>query len=221
MDEVDIEDLTIKQYLRLTQESQKPKKIEDMTIAEYLEYEKTVNENHIGNTKSYLSTYFDKGSPTLDPIREFAHYFDPNQPGVKCDCDSKDMEEEVEYMTDDEVVMSEQEESNHGYTQHFEEKDDVDEWLNAEITKHMSMQGVENMKDALISIIKSIRQEMKDGIMKRKFEASTASVIDEVSFISSNEVDRADDDTPNTAPCRLTKELSPGSFILPFNINSC
>ncbi|GJR26900.1 phospholipase-like protein [Tanacetum coccineum] len=81
----------------------------------------------------------------------------------------------------------------------------------------MSMQGVENMKDALISIIKSIRQEMKVGIMKRQFEASKS---DEVSSIASNKVDRADDNTPNTAPCRLTKELSPGSFLLPFNINS-
>ncbi|GJW59412.1 retrovirus-related pol polyprotein from transposon TNT 1-94 [Tanacetum coccineum] len=134
-----------------------------------------------------------------------------------------DMEEEVEYMTDDEVVMSEQEESNHGYTQniqHFEEKNDVDEWLNVEITKHMSMHGVENMKDALISIIKSIRQEMKDGIMKRQFKASTASVSDEVFSIASNKVDRADEDTLNTAPCRLPKELSPGSFLLSFNINS-
>ncbi|GJT86772.1 hypothetical protein Tco_1068489 [Tanacetum coccineum] len=100
MDEVDIEDLTIEQYLRLTQESQTPKKIKDMTIAEYLEYEK------------------------------------------KSDYDSEDREEEVEYMTNDEVVVSEQEESNHRITKnikHFEEKDDVDEWLNAEITKHMSM----------------------------------------------------------------------------------
>ncbi|GJV92226.1 hypothetical protein Tco_1540039 [Tanacetum coccineum] len=133
------------------------------------------------------------------------------------------MEEEVEYMTDDEVVMSEQEESNHGNTQniqHFEEKDDVDEWLNAEIKKHMSMQGVENIKDALISIIKSIRHGMKDGIMKRQFEASTTSVSDEVSFIASNKVYRADDNTSNTAPCRLPMELSPGSFLIPFNINS-
>ncbi|GJW00068.1 phospholipase-like protein [Tanacetum coccineum] len=110
------------------------------------------------------------------------------------------MEEEVEYMTDNEIVMSEQEKSNHGYTQnnqHFEEKDDVDEWLNAEITKHMSMQGVDNLKDALISIIKSIGHEIKDGIMKRQFEASTASVSDEVSSIASNEVDTADDNTLN------------------------
>ncbi|GJR63313.1 putative reverse transcriptase domain-containing protein [Tanacetum coccineum] len=166
MDEVDIEDLTIKQYLRLTQESQTPKKIEDMTIAEYLEYEKMVNKNHIDNTKSYLPTYFSIGTPTLDPIREFSHYFDPNQPGVESDYDLEDMEEEVEYMTDDEEVMSEQEESNHRYTQniqHFEEKDDIDEWLNAEITKHMT------------------------------------SVSNEVSSIANNEVDRADDNTSNTA----------------------
>ncbi|GJY74385.1 phospholipase-like protein [Tanacetum coccineum] len=152
IDEVDIEDLNIKQYLRQTQKSQTPKRIEDVTIAEYLEYEKK----------------------------------------AESDCDSKDTEEEVEYMTDDEIVMSEQEESNHRYTQnnqHFEEKDNVDEWLNAEITKHMSMRGVENMNDALISII-------------------------------NNEVDRADDNAPNTAPCRLPKGLSPGSFLLPFNVNS-
>ncbi|GKB56228.1 phospholipase-like protein, partial [Tanacetum coccineum] len=181
-------------YLRLTQESQTPKMIEDMIIAEYLEYEKKVNENHISNTKSYLPTYFGKSTPTHDPIREFAHYFGPNQPGAESACDSEDMVEEVEYITDDEVVMSEQEESNHGYTQniqHFEEKDDVDEWLNAEITKHMSMQGVENMKDALISIIKSIKQEMKDDIMKKQFEALTTNI-----------------------------KLSPGSFLLPFNIDN-
>ncbi|GKB39490.1 hypothetical protein Tco_0884432 [Tanacetum coccineum] len=203
MDGVDIEDLTIEQYLRLTQESQTPRKIEDMTIAEYLEYKKKVNKNHTSNTKSYLPTYFGKSTES--------------------DYDSKDMEEEVEYMTDDEVVMSEQEESNHRYThniQHLEEKDDVDKWLNAEITKHMSMQGVENMKDVLISIIKSIRQEMKDDIMKRQFEASIASVSDGVSSIASNKVDKVDDNTSNIAPCRLPKELSPGSFLLPFNINN-
>ncbi|GJW33843.1 hypothetical protein Tco_0053875 [Tanacetum coccineum] len=154
---------------------------------------------------------------------EFAHYFSPNQPGAKSDYDSEDMEEEVEYMTDDEVVMSEQKESNHGYTQntqYLEEKDDVDEWLNVEITKHMSMQEVKSMKDALISIIKSIRQEMKDDIKKRQFEASTANVSDEVSSIASNKVNKKDDNTLNTAPCRPPNELSPGSFLIPFNIDN-
>ncbi|GJX75371.1 hypothetical protein Tco_0313966 [Tanacetum coccineum] len=100
-----------------------------MTIAEYVEYEKKMNENHISNTKSYLPTNFGKSAES--------------------DYDSEDMEEEVEYMTGDEVVMSEQEESNHG-----------------------------------------------------------------------NEVDKADDNTSNTARCRILKELSPGSFLLPFTINN-
>ncbi|GJY08746.1 hypothetical protein Tco_0375800 [Tanacetum coccineum] len=222
MDEVDIEDLTIEQYLRLTQENQTPKKIEDMTIAEYVEYEKKMNENHISN-KSYLPTYFSKSTPTHDPIWEFAYYFGPNQPDAELDCDSEDMEEEVEYMTDDEVVMSEQEECNHGYTQnirHFEEKDDVDKWLNAEITKQMSMQGVENTEDVLISIIKSIKKEMKDDIMKKQFEASTTSISNETSSIASNEVEKDDNHTFTTASCLLPKELSPGSFLLPFYIDN-
>ncbi|GKF71588.1 hypothetical protein Tco_0207702, partial [Tanacetum coccineum] len=61
---------------------------------------------------------------------------------------------------------------------------------------------------------------MKDGIMKRQFEASTSSVSDEVSSITSNEVDRADGNTLNNAPYRLPKELCPISFLLPFNINN-
>ncbi|GJS55219.1 hypothetical protein Tco_0628581 [Tanacetum coccineum] len=187
MDEVDIEDLTIEQYFSLTQENQTTKKIKDMTIAEYVEYKKKMNKNHISNTKTYLPTYFSKSAPTHDPIREFSHYFVPNQPGAESNYDSEDIDEEVEYMTDDKVVMSEQEESNHGNTQniqHFEEKDDVDKWLNAELTKHMSMQGVENTEDALISII-------------------------------NNEVDTDDDNTSPTTSCLLPNELSPGNNQIP------
>ncbi|GKA27187.1 hypothetical protein Tco_0713355, partial [Tanacetum coccineum] len=194
---VDVDTLTMEQYLALSRENQAPC---------------VVKPEIRGNVNFEIQSQF------MCELREDT--FSGNK-----DEDAHDHidREEVEYMTDDEVVMSEQEESNHGYNQniqHFEEKDDVDEWLNAKITKHMSLQGVENMKDALISIIKSIRQEMKDGIMKRQFEALTASVSDEVSSIDSNEVDRADDNTPNTTPCRLPKELRPGSFLLPFNINN-
>ncbi|GJX28945.1 ATP-dependent DNA helicase PIF1-like protein [Tanacetum coccineum] len=195
MDGVDVEDLTIEQYLRLTQESQTPKKIEDMTIAEYLVYEKMMNMNHISNAKSYFPTYFGESTPTHDRILEFAHSFGPNQPDTESDYGSEDLDEEVEYMTDDEVVMSEQEESNHRYTQNthnLKEKDDVDKLLN----------------------------EMKDDIMKKQFEASTASISNETSSIASNEVDKDDNNTSNTASCQLPKELSPGSFLLLFNIDN-
>ncbi|GJT89626.1 RNA-directed DNA polymerase, eukaryota, reverse transcriptase zinc-binding domain protein [Tanacetum coccineum] len=48
MDEINIDDLTIEQYLRLTQEHQTPsmvKKVDDMTIAEYTEYEERIKGN--------------------------------------------------------------------------------------------------------------------------------------------------------------------------------
>ncbi|GKD63715.1 hypothetical protein Tco_1305823 [Tanacetum coccineum] len=58
------------------------------------------------------------------------------------------------------------------------------------------MQGVENTEDALISIIKSIKKEMKDDIVKVQFEASIASISNETS--SSNEEDKDDNNTSIT-----------------------
>ncbi|GJW32860.1 hypothetical protein Tco_0052892 [Tanacetum coccineum] len=69
MDEVDIENLTIEQYLRLTQENKIPKKVDDMTIAEYLKYKETMktqdyDEYQPHSTKAYvLTTYKDHLSP--------------------------------------------------------------------------------------------------------------------------------------------------------------
>ncbi|GJU66982.1 retrovirus-related pol polyprotein from transposon TNT 1-94 [Tanacetum coccineum] len=61
------------------------------------------------------------------------------------------------------------------------------------------MQGVENTEDALIIIIKSIKNKMKDDIMKKQFEASTASISNETSSITSNEVDKGNNNTSITA----------------------
>ncbi|GKA13496.1 hypothetical protein Tco_0693142 [Tanacetum coccineum] len=69
MDEVDIEDLTIEQYFRMTQESQILKKVDDMTIAEYLEYKEAMktqdyNEYQPHSAKAdVLTTYRDHLSP--------------------------------------------------------------------------------------------------------------------------------------------------------------
>ncbi|GJT66924.1 reverse transcriptase domain-containing protein [Tanacetum coccineum] len=49
MDGINIDDLTIEQYLRLTQEHQTPsmvKKVDDMTIAEYVEYEERIKRQY-------------------------------------------------------------------------------------------------------------------------------------------------------------------------------
>ncbi|GJS96235.1 phospholipase-like protein [Tanacetum coccineum] len=61
---------------------------------------------------------------------------------------------------------------------------------------------------------------MRDGIKKRQFEASTVNVCDELSSIASNDVEKEDNNTSNTASCLLPKELSPRSFLLPFNIDN-
>ncbi|GJR89407.1 hypothetical protein Tco_0213418 [Tanacetum coccineum] len=88
---------------------------------------------------------------------------------MKSNYDSKDMEldEEAGYTTDEESVMSEHEAINplhYVNTQYFKEdsssEEDLDEWLNAEMKKHMSKHEEKNEEDALIAIIKSIREEL-------------------------------------------------------------
>ncbi|GJV97476.1 hypothetical protein Tco_1549053 [Tanacetum coccineum] len=106
MDMININDLTIEQYLRLTQEHQTPsmvKKVDDMTIAEY----------------------------------------------------DMELDEEDGYTTDEESVMSEHEAIDpvHAFnTQYFEEelslKEDLDEWLNEEMEKHMKA-DLKNSSEAM------------------------------------------------------------------------
>nr|GEX97206.1 hypothetical protein [Tanacetum cinerariifolium] len=79
-----------------------------------------------------------------------------------------ELDEEARYTTDEESVMSEHDAINAVHTistQSFEEelssKEDLDEWLNAEMEKHMSKQEEKNEEDALIAIIKSIREECR------------------------------------------------------------
>ncbi|GJV63307.1 hypothetical protein Tco_1474135 [Tanacetum coccineum] len=60
MDRINIDDLTIEQYLRLTQDNQTPsmvKKVVDMTIAEYIEYEERMKRQYSRKPGSYFPTY--------------------------------------------------------------------------------------------------------------------------------------------------------------------
>ncbi|GJY91896.1 phospholipase-like protein [Tanacetum coccineum] len=85
----------------------------------------------------------------------------------------------------------------------------------------MSMQGLENLEDTLISIIKSIKKEMKDDIMKKKIKASTANIGNETSSSTSSEVGHCDEQTLTLRFLSSTQgKLSPGSFLLLFNINN-
>nr|GEV47020.1 hypothetical protein [Tanacetum cinerariifolium] len=104
-------------------------------------------------------------------------YFNPISPNTKFNYDFKDMklDEEAGYTIDEESVMSKHEVINPAHvvnTQSFEEelssKKDLDKWLKSEMEKHMSNQNGKNKEDALIAIIKSIREEYaNNNVMPR------------------------------------------------------
>ncbi|GKD82046.1 RNA-directed DNA polymerase, eukaryota, reverse transcriptase zinc-binding domain protein [Tanacetum coccineum] len=67
MDGVDIENLTIEQYLELTQENHAPRvgiKVDDMTIAKYLEYEETIKTQDYNDYQPHSA----KADASLSPI---------------------------------------------------------------------------------------------------------------------------------------------------------
>ncbi|GKE56410.1 hypothetical protein Tco_1495595 [Tanacetum coccineum] len=140
MDGININDLTIEQNLRLTQEHQTPsmvKKVDDITIAEYTEYKERIKRQYSRNSGSYFPTYFVHCTSSDNTTLEFPRntYFNPIPPNTEFSYDSKDMEldEEAGCTTDEESVMK--------------------------MEKHMSKQEEKNKEDALIAIIKSIREE--------------------------------------------------------------
>ncbi|GJT69280.1 hypothetical protein Tco_1028566 [Tanacetum coccineum] len=175
MDGINIDDLTIEQYFWLTQENQTPsmfKKVDDMTIAEYIEYEERMKRKYSRNSGSYFPTYSGYCTSSNNTTIELSRnaYFNPIQPNIEFNYDYEDMEldDEARFTTDRESVLSEHEAIDPVHavnTQFFKEelrsKEDLDEWLNAEMEKHMSNQKEKNEEDALIAIIKSIREECR------------------------------------------------------------
>ncbi|GJU50786.1 hypothetical protein Tco_1220341 [Tanacetum coccineum] len=116
MDGINIDDITIEKYLRLTQENQTPsmvKKVDDMTIAEYIEYVERMKRQYNRNSGSYFPTYSGHCTSRNNTTIEFTHnaYFNLIQPNTEFNYDSEDMklDEEAGYTTDEESVMSEHE----------------------------------------------------------------------------------------------------------------
>ncbi|GJX90896.1 reverse transcriptase domain-containing protein [Tanacetum coccineum] len=116
MNEVDVENLTIEQYLMLTQENQAhgmartkygmtiTKDIENMTIAEYMEYEAEIKRDPWGYAQSYTRS---SGSTTLERKKD-SNDFNLSAPNSH---------------HEDEEVSSDK---------------DVDKWLNTEMIKRMT-----------------------------------------------------------------------------------
>ncbi|GJY19417.1 reverse transcriptase domain-containing protein [Tanacetum coccineum] len=177
MDGINIDDLTIEQYLRLTQENQTPsmvKKVDDMTIAEYIEYEERMKRQYNRNYGSYFPTYSGHCTSSNNTTIEFPRnaYFNPIQPNTEFNYDSDKWKLDKSWLSSEE---------------------DLDEWLKAEMEKHMSKQNEKNEEDALIAIITSIREEY---------------TVNNDSF------------TSNFPYQPSLEELNLGSFLLPFTIDN-
>ncbi|GJS21457.1 ribonuclease H-like domain-containing protein [Tanacetum coccineum] len=112
---------------------------------------------------SYFSTYLPASTSAVTTTLEFPRnaYFNPIQPNAEFNYDSEDMEldKEIGYTTDKEPVLSEREAIDlvHAVsTQSFEEElsseEDLDEWLKAEMEKHMKI--LRTVKNVMVKIDK-------------------------------------------------------------------
>ncbi|GJX41304.1 reverse transcriptase domain-containing protein [Tanacetum coccineum] len=131
--------------------------------------------------------------------------------------------EEVWYTTDEESVTSKHDAINPAHainTQSFEEElsseEDLDEWLKAEMEKHMSKQDEKNKEDSLIAIIKSIREECRAAHKNKKISVSEGADLKK----SSETMEDTINNDSFTSNMPSLEELNPRSFLLPFTINN-
>nr|GEW18577.1 reverse transcriptase domain-containing protein [Tanacetum cinerariifolium] len=128
------------------------KDIEDMTIAEYMEYEAEIKRNPWSYVKSYT-----RNSGTINLGEKKDHN--------DCQLSTPNSHNETKEVTSDE---------------------DVDEWLNAEMGKHIG-HDKDDKEDALIDILKTVVEECKLIYKKAQIPSSKTSKIQGVSFVAEEE----------------------------------
>ncbi|GJZ47594.1 hypothetical protein Tco_0601426 [Tanacetum coccineum] len=170
MSKIDIDSLTIEQYLMLIEGSQasgmvKPKfrrtikkNIEEMTIAEYMEYEAEMERKALKNTGSIPSMVNHRCSLTLNIFNPIPK-IDMN-PWMMTKLVSEDESEISEHGMSDNI---DNDKPLTPKPQHEElsPEEDLDEWLKTEMEKHMVRQDKESEEDALIDILKFLVEECK------------------------------------------------------------
>ncbi|GJR48859.1 reverse transcriptase domain-containing protein [Tanacetum coccineum] len=192
------------------------------------EYEERMKRQYSRNFGSCFPTYFSHCISSNNTTIIFPRnaYLNPIQPKTKFNYDSEDMEldEEAGYTTDEESVMSEHEAIDLAHavnTQSLEEElsseEDLDERLKAGMEKHVSKHNEKNEEDALIAIIKSIREECRVVHKYKKISASEAN-LKRSSEAMKNTIN--DSFTSNLPYQPSLEELNLGSFLLPFTIDN-
>ncbi|GJU32979.1 hypothetical protein Tco_1176568 [Tanacetum coccineum] len=229
MSEIDIDSLTIEQYLMLTKGNQAlsmgepefgrtiKKNILEMTIVEYIEYEAEMERQTWRNAYLYFPTKYDsKNVNSFNHMESWnlddKYHSDNSKINAHYDLPlllpyfepiqphTKDRYESLEEDTD--FVSEDQSEIG--------PEEDLDEWLKIEMEKRMCRKDKESEEDALIDILKSLVEECK--VVYKEASYRGTNVVQGVSFIAEDE----EGDTSGALPCQLPpKELNPGSFTLP------
>ncbi|GJS82523.1 RNA-directed DNA polymerase, eukaryota, reverse transcriptase zinc-binding domain protein [Tanacetum coccineum] len=109
--------------------------------------------------------------------------------------------------------------NSHHEDEEVSSNEDVDEWLNAEMSKRMTRQDKKEDEDALIDILKIVVEECKSIYKKAQIKAPSnrTSKIQGISFVTEEE----EEESSETLPCQLPpKEINLGSFTLPCTIGN-
>ncbi|GKA16618.1 hypothetical protein Tco_0696365 [Tanacetum coccineum] len=141
INEVDIENLAIEQYLMLTQENIAQGMARTKSGSTTLERSKIL-ENKYHPEKLKTNAYFPSLPPCVKPALPLTK--DTHEPLEK-DPNDYNLSTPNSRHEDEEVSSDE----------------DVDEWLNAEMSKRMTRQDKEEKEDALIDILKTVVEECK------------------------------------------------------------
>ncbi|GJZ71718.1 phospholipase-like protein [Tanacetum coccineum] len=184
------------------------KNIDDMTIAEYMEYEAEMRRDPwrytrnsglttLGGTKSLENMHQPDKLKTNDYFPSIPTCFKPAQSRTD------DIHEPLGNKPNDYHLFTPQ--SHYEIEVSFDE--DVDEWLNEELSKRMTGQDKEEEEDALIDILKTVVEECKLVYKKAQIRtpSSWTSKIQGVSFVVEEE--EGDRDGINMMPKLLFKHL--------------
>ncbi|GJZ51651.1 phospholipase-like protein [Tanacetum coccineum] len=183
MNEVDIENLTTKQYLMLTQENRTQrmvrtesgrminKDIDDMTIAEYIEYEAKIKRDPWGYTQTYTRN---SGSTTLGGSKILKNNHHPDKlndnipSNTLCFKPAQPLTEDMHELL---------------------EKDKNDYYLSTPNSQYETEKDKEEEEDAVINILKTVVEECKSIYKKTQIQtpSSRTSEIQEVPFVAEEE----------------------------------
>ncbi|GKA22862.1 reverse transcriptase domain-containing protein [Tanacetum coccineum] len=178
------------------------KKVDDMTINEYMEYEERMKRQYSRNSGSYFPTYsshYTSSNNTTIKCPRNA-YFNPIQPNTKFNYDSEDG-----YTTDEESVTSKHEALDFAHTDNarsledeLSSEEDLDKCLKAEMEKHLNECRVVH-KNKRISApevdLKKSSKDIEDTINNDNF-------------------------TSNFPYKSSLEELNPRGFLFPFTIDN-